>query len=418
MDEPPKRPRSAFVLDDDPCVGLVLAKMLTALGLANRHFVDAPAFLVAAQAASPDLILLDLALGQSDAIDLIRRLEALKYRGRVLLVSGKDITILNEAERIGRAHGLWMLPPLQKPVRLADLQDRLDAPSRPPAAHGGADGGAGDQAAARLAASPQADLGEALRESWVEVWYQPKIDLKSLRATGAEALVRLRHPARGVMAPIEFLPPASDPLYKPLTAFVMRQAMADWRLFAARGFFPKLAVNVPASVLNAPDFVDVLRRMIPEATGFPGLVLEITEDEIIRDPEWLREIATQVRLYNAAISIDDFGSAYASLSRLKDLPFSELKLDRSFVAGCAADPLKRSLCQTVVDLGHRFGATVCAEGVEQEDDLRSLIGQSFDTAQGYFFAKPMPASELMAFLTKDTHWQIGLADTRPAAAPA
>ncbi|HLH93336.1 MAG TPA: EAL domain-containing response regulator [Xanthobacteraceae bacterium] len=411
MDEPLKRPRSAFVLDDDPCVGLVLSRMLTALAVENRHFVDPSAFLAEAQAASPDLILLDLALGQSDAIDLIRKLEALQYRGRVLLVSGKDIAILKEAERIGRAHGLWMLPPLQKPVRLADLQHRLDAPSQPPAAHDGA----GDTAAARLAASPQADLGEALREGWVEVWYQPKIDLKSLRATGAEALVRVRHPVRGVVAPIDFLPPASDPLYKPLTAFVMRQAMADWLVFAARGFFPKLAVNVPASVLNTPDFVDVLRRMIPDAPGFPGLVLEITEDEIIRDPEWLREIATQVRLYNAAISIDDFGSAYASLSRLKDLPFSELKLDCSFVTGCAADPLKRSLCQTVVDLGHRFGATVCAEGVEQEGDLRSLISQSFDTAQGFFFAKPMPASELMEFLTKDTHWQIGLADPQPAA---
>jgi len=125
-----------------------------------------------------------------------------------------------------------------------------------------------------------------------------------------------------------------------------------------------------------------------------------------------------VRLYNATISIDDFGSAYASLSRLKDLPFSELKLDRSFVTGCAADPLKRGLCQTVVDLGHRFGATVCAEGVEAEGDVRSLIGQSFDTAQGYFFAKPMPASELMTFLAQEPRWQIGLADARPAAAQA
>jgi EAL domain-containing protein (putative c-di-GMP-specific phosphodiesterase class I) len=392
----------------------VLSKMLGALGVDNRHFVDPPPFLAEMEAASPDLILLDLALGQSDAIDLIRRLEALEYRGRVLLVSGKDVTILNEAERIGRAHGLWMLPPLQKPVRLGELQRRIDAPSRPPVGHGDA----GDQPAVRSAAAPQADLGEALRENWVEVWYQPKIDLKSLRVSGAEALARVRHPARGVVVPIDFLPPATDPLYKPLTDFVMRQAMTDWRRFAARGFFPKLAVNVPASVLDAPDFVDVLRRTIPEATDFPGLVLEITEDEIIRDPEWLREIATQVRLYNATISIDDFGSAYASLSRLKDLPFSELKLDRSFVTGCAADPLKRSLCQTVADLGHRFGATVCAEGVEAEGDLRSLIAQSFDTAQGFFFAKPMPASALMTFLTADPHWQIGLADTRPAAAPA
>jgi EAL domain-containing protein (putative c-di-GMP-specific phosphodiesterase class I) len=409
MDEVPKRPRSALILDDDPTVGFVLCKMLSALGVANRHFVDPPAFLTEAQISPPELILLDLALGQSDAIDLIRRLEALAYRGRVLLVSGKDITILNEAERIGRAHGLWMLPPLQKPVRMADIASRLDAATLPPAA---ADHG--DQAAAH--AAPRADLEEALHENWVEVWYQPKVCLRSLSVSGAEALVRVRHPRQGLVQPIDFLPPASDPLYKPLTAFVMERAMADWARFAQRGFSLKLAVNIPASVLNAAGFVDVLRRMIPGDARFPGIVLEITEDEIIQDPEWLREIATQVRLYNAAISIDDFGSAYASLSRLKDLPFSELKLDRSFVAGCADDPLKRSLCQTVVDLGHRFGATVCAEGVEEESDLRSLMSQSFDTVQGYFFAKPMPAADFMAFMAQTPRWQIGLADARPVQA--
>ncbi len=412
MDELPKRPRSALILDDDPKVGLVLCKLLTALGVANRHFVDPLAFLAETRVNHPELILLDLALGQSDAIDLIRKLEVLKYRGRVLLVSGKDVTILNEAERIGRAHGLWMLPPLQKPVRMADIAGRLDAPSQPPADAGHA----GDHAERHPA--PRADLEEALREKWLEVWYQPKVCLRSLSVSGAEALVRVRHPRQGLVQPIDFLPPASDPLYKPLTAFVMRRAMSDWVAFAQRGFSLKLAVNIPASVLNAPGFVDVLRRMIPSDEGFPGVVLEITEDEIIRDPEWLREIATQVRLYNAAISIDDFGSAYASLSRLKDLPFSELKLDRSFVTGCADDPLKRSLCQTVVDLGHRFGASVCAEGVEEESDLRSLMSQSFDTVQGYFFAKPMPAADFMAFMAQTPRWQIGLADARPAAAQA
>jgi len=409
MDELPKRPRSALILDDDPTVGLVLCKMLSALGVANRHFVEPAAFLAEARAEPPELILLDLALGQSDAIDLIRELEALDYRGRVLLVSGKDVTILTEAERIGRAHGLWMLPPLQKPVRMTDLAGRLDASTKPPApsehaSHTGA-----------RRPTPRVNLDEALREKWVEVWYQPKVCLSSLSVSGAEALVRVRHPGLGLVQPVDFLPPASDPLYKPLTALVMRRAMADWVVFAHRGFPLKLAINIPASVLNAPGFVEALRRMIPGDARFPGVVLEITEDEIISDPEWLREIATQVRLYNAAISIDDFGSAYASLSRLKDLPFSELKLDRSFVAGCADDPLKRSLCQTVVDLGHRFGASVCAEGVEEESDLRSLMSQSFDTVQGFFFAKPMPAADFMAFMAQAPRWQIALADARPAA---
>jgi EAL domain-containing protein (putative c-di-GMP-specific phosphodiesterase class I)/FixJ family two-component response regulator len=402
-----KRPRLAFVLDDDAKVGAVICKMLTALGVSNRHFADPLEFLTEVRVSKPELVLLDLALGQSDAVDVIRKLEVLKFPGRVLLVSGRDVTILSEAERIGRSHGLRMLPPLQKPMRIADIAGRLDAPE--PAV---LEGHANRKDAARHASPPRADLGEAIKERWLDVWYQPKIDLRSLTVCGAEALVRVRHPSHGVVEPVDFLPPASDPLYKPLTAFVLQRSMSDWLAFSRRGFPLKLAVNIPASVLNAPGFVDVLRRMIPADPAFPGLVLEITEDEIIRDPEWLREIATQVRLYNAAISIDDFGSAYASLSRLKDLPFSEIKLDRSFISGCASDPLKHSLCQTVVDLGHRFNASVCAEGVETETDLRCLMNQSFDTAQGFFFAKPMPAAEFMAFVTGEPRWEIGLAEAR------
>jgi EAL domain-containing protein (putative c-di-GMP-specific phosphodiesterase class I) len=118
----------------------------------------------------------------------------------------------------------------------------------------------------------------------------------------------------------------------------------------------------------------------------------------------------QLRLCNVVLSIDDFGSAYASLSRLKDLPFRELKLDRSFVSNCAGDPLKRSLCQTVVDLAHRFGATACGEGVETAEELRCLAELGFDTVQGYFFAKPMPMRQFLDFLAqkkREPGWDFG-----------
>jgi len=206
---------------------------------------------------------------------------------------------------------------------------------------------------------------------------------------GAEALIRGRHPEHGVIEPSELLPPAGDQLYKPLSFFVLRQTMTDWAVFAEKGFPLKLSINVPASILNTPGFVDLARRLIPHDASFPGVIIEVTEDEFIRNPEWMREVATQLKLYNAWISIDDFGTAYASLSRLTDLPFIELKLDRSFVANCAADKLKFALCQTVVDLAHRLGASLCAEGVENADDLRCLTKLGFDSAQGFFLAKPM-----------------------------
>jgi len=404
VSEPEKpRPRSAFVLDDEARVGAVVCKALAMTGVVPRQFINPVQFLAELKVSEPDLVVLDLALGETDAIEVIRKLEVLKFKGQILLISGRHEAALKEIEQIGRSHGLDMLPPLQKPFRIAELKARLEAPPLPtvPAPK------APQSIAQQFAARTWIDFAEALRNNWLEVWYQSKVDLRSLQICGAEGLIRARHPQRGMIAPVDLLPPAGDPLYRPLSVFVIRQTMAEWERFAERGFLLKLAVNVPASVLNAPDFVSVVRQMMPVDPRFPGLIIEVTEDEIIRDPEWVREVATQLRLYNAWISLDDFGAAYASLSRLKDLPFREIKLDRSFVTGCASDALKRGLCQTVVDLARRFGASVCAEGVETPNDLRCVMELGFDTAQGFLFAKPMPANQLLDLLVarkNDPHW--------------
>ena len=215
---------------------------------------------------------------------------------------------------------------------------------------------------------------------------------------GAEALLRGRHPEYGILPPAELLPPPGDPLYQDLSRFVLRRAMSDWRHFAENGLPLKLSVNIPVSVINAPDFISVVRELLPRDPLFPGLVIEVTEDEVIIDTAQVKEIATQLKLYNTWISIDDFGAAFSSLARLIDLPCVELKMDRSFVADCAVDEGKRSLCQSAIDLAHRFHAMVCAEGVEKVEDLDVLIGMGCDLAQGYLFARPMHPDNLVKLL--------------------
>jgi EAL domain-containing protein (putative c-di-GMP-specific phosphodiesterase class I) len=214
-----------------------------------------------------------------------------------------------------------------------------------------------------------------------------------------------------MIAPVDLLPPAGDPLYVPLSLFVLRRTMEDWPLFARQGYPLKLAINVPVSVLGGAGFVDEVRRAIPYEKAFPGLIVEITEDEVIADPARIGEIMTQLRLYNTTASIDDFGSAHSSLARLKDLPFSEIKLDRSFVTGCGSDPLKRGLCQTVADLAHRFEASVCAEGIETIEDLRCLVGLGFDSGQGFLFAKPVQRADFLKSLLSRTFEPV--TETRP-----
>jgi diguanylate cyclase (GGDEF)-like protein len=386
-------PASAYVLDDEPQIAALVCKVLGTCGIEPKQFTAPEPFLAELELAPPELVVLDLSLGQSDAVEIIRHLEILKYKGEVLLISGRDQATLVEIARIGSRHGLTMLTPLRKPFRAANLKQRLTAPR-------------GDMPAAAAERSPDdkspkdvlIQLVDALRNNWLEVWYQPVIDLKSMTVFGAEALVRARHPYYGVIAPANLLPPAGHSAYEPLSKFVLGQAMADWRRFVDQGLRLRLAVNVPVSVIHTPDFIGLIRSILPTDASFPGLTIEITEDEIIRDPKWAREIAIQLMLYNVGISIDDFGSAYASLSRLNELPVVEVKIDRSFVAGCSSDRHKRGLCQTVVELAHRFGATACAEGVDTPEDLRELIEMGCDTAQGFLFAEPMPADKLAATL--------------------
>lgn len=370
---------SAYVLDDDPQVRAAVVHALGGIGYDALEFSIPEPMLAKLATTPPEVIVLDLSLGQSDAVEVMRQLADLKYAGRVLLISGHDEVTLGEIQRIGEGYGLAMLPSLHKPFRAGDLKSRLIAVPRV----------SETPAAAQQANGIAINLEEAMRAGWLELWYQPKIDLKTFSVCGAEALLRARHPDHGIVFPAGLLPPADHPLHQPLSRFVIRRAMKDWQRFADAGMPLKLAINLPVSVISAPDFISVLRVQLPADPRFPGLIIEVTEDEMVKNPKWIHEVSTQLKLYDVWISIDDFGLAYSSLSRLLELPCVELKLDRSFVSNCSTDRLKHALCQTVIDLAHRVGSLVCAEGLENDDDLRSLVQMGCDTAQGFMFARPM-----------------------------
>jgi EAL domain-containing protein (putative c-di-GMP-specific phosphodiesterase class I) len=174
--------------------------------------------------------------------------------------------------------------------------------------------------------------------------------------------------------------------------------MADWENFAKQGQPLKLSINVPLSTLHSPAFVELIRSSLPKKPNFPGLIVEVTEGDMLLDPSGIREIATQLKLYNVVLSIDDFGGARSSLARLSELPCVELKLDRSYVSGCATDGAKQSVCAAAIELAHGFGLTVCAKGVENVEDLRTLIDLGCHTAQGFLFAKPMDSVSFVQML--------------------
>jgi len=361
----------AFVVDDDPQIRTFVARCLSRLGYTPQEFSRVADVEAALTRAKPEVILLDLSLGTTDAVEVMRSLAASYFTGNVLLMSGHDARTLDEVRKIGQRQGLTMLDHLRKPFRIDDIRSRLNGMTAPV-----------------REATLQVDLAAALENRWLELWYQPKVDLRTRRIRGAEALVRLRHPGGKLVPPGAFLPPAGDPMYQPLTDFVVRRALADWPSIAAVRPDIRLAVNVPASILQSPDFVPNFRRHLPADDSFPGLIVEITETETLDNPDLAREVAVQLRLYDLHVSVDDFGTGHSTLSRLDELPFAELKLDRGYVNGCSTDASKREMCRSVVGLAHRFGIVAVAEGVETGDDLAVLEELGCDMAQGYYFAKP------------------------------
>jgi EAL domain-containing protein (putative c-di-GMP-specific phosphodiesterase class I) len=237
-------------------------------------------------------------------------------------------------------------------------------------------------------------LGEVLRNNWFELWYQPKIELKTLHLVGAEALVRARHPTRGIVPPGLFLPDASEKDMHDLTERVILTALADWDNFAECGVSLKLSVNVPVSALVELPIPQMLREARPIAAAWPGLILEVTEDQIIHDLDLAKDVADTLQSLKCELAVDDFGAGYSSLARLKQLPFSELKIDRSYVANCNEDHFNAGLCETIIELGRRFGLRTVAEGIETTHESHKLQAIGCQVGQGFLFAKPMPKADL------------------------
>jgi EAL domain-containing protein (putative c-di-GMP-specific phosphodiesterase class I) len=245
---------------------------------------------------------------------------------------------------------------------------------------------------------PRIEIDEALNNGWIEMWYQPKIDLKRKSLAGAEALARIRHPTYGVLPPGSFLPGIAEGSISRLTEYALIATLAHWTKFEEAGFNLQLAINVPVSVLLNLPIPALVDRNRPKSDRWPGIILEVTEDQIVREMKLAQGVANQLRASGIKIAIDDFGAGYSSFSSLRELPFVELKLDHSFVRNCATDATNAAICQTAVDLAHRFGSAAVAEGIENAADLQALMVMGCDFGQGVLIAPPMPLERLLDLL--------------------
>jgi diguanylate cyclase (GGDEF)-like protein len=257
-----------------------------------------------------------------------------------------------------------------------------------------------------------ADLRQALRTGGLSVMYQPKTELRDGAVRSVEALLRWNHPRLGFIPPDEFIPIAEHSgLITPLTMFVLQSALAQREAWRRGGIELEVAVNISPRSLADPDFADQVTRFLRDANVPPSaLTLEITETSLMEDPDRAIVAMRRLRELGVSLSVDDLGTGYSSLSYLLRLPVDEVKIDRSFLPDLADDPDARAVVGAIVELGHRLGRRVVAEGVEDEATWRHLRDIGCDAAQGYWMSRPLPGDRIPAWLEG---WRIN----RPAPLP-
>ena len=250
--------------------------------------------------------------------------------------------------------------------------------------------------AARRRAELQQDLALAVSAGQLEVHYQPTVRLSDGRTTGFEALVRWHHPERGTIPPAEFIPLAEETgAISEIGSWVLAEALRQGAAWAAESTEPlRMAVNLsPRQLLDRQIAAEV--TAVLEATGFPAsqLTLEVTEGVVVQDMDGVVAQLEELRMLGVAIAIDDFGTGFAGLSYLRRLPADIIKIDRSFVSDLTSDGASATLIASIVELAASLGLSVVAEGVETEDQRRTLAALQCGSAQGYLFARPAPAAD-------------------------
>jgi diguanylate cyclase (GGDEF)-like protein/PAS domain S-box-containing protein len=250
-----------------------------------------------------------------------------------------------------------------------------------------------DALAAKLSLQREVEL--ALANGEFELFYQPKVRLADRRLAGAEALIRWRHPKRGLLSPAEFMPAVHESVFSNEVAWwVLGSACAKAREWERQGRGVRVSVNLSPSQLQSDELINTVAKVLRTTALSPGLLeLEVTEDILLNDDARAAKLFAHLRSLGIRLSFDDFGTGYGSLSYLKKFPFDTLKIDRSFVRDLRAGTDDAAIVSSTIGLSKLLGLSVIAEGIEDAGTAELLIGMGCDEGQGYHFGRPVPAAE-------------------------
>jgi EAL domain-containing protein (putative c-di-GMP-specific phosphodiesterase class I) len=224
------------------------------------------------------------------------------------------------------------------------------------------------------------------------------MDLRKKQLVGVEAFARCRHPQNGVLSPGAFMPGASESDLISLSELAIASVLKAGQRFAKLGVNVRFAVNVPVNALVKISVPELIRAHREQVDHWPGMIIDVTEEQIVTDLALANDMTKKLAHVNVKLAIDDFGRGYSSLVRLKELPFVELKLDRTFVTDCGTDKVNAPLCKTVIDLAHNFGSLAVAIGIEKASDALALTSMGCDIGQGFLLGQPMPEDRFVSLL--------------------
>jgi EAL domain-containing protein (putative c-di-GMP-specific phosphodiesterase class I)/CheY-like chemotaxis protein len=383
---------AVLVIDDHGFQRSVLARLLKSLGVGRVLEAQDGASALAVVRANRDslaLIISDVDMPEMDGLEFLRRLAQEAPQTAVALHSALDRALLKSVEVMAAEYGLQLVGILEKPateeallevLRMAVQRNSSSERDEPPA--------------------NEEQVRFALSRHEFEPWLQPKIDLRTGRTCGAEVLVRWCRLHAEPLPPDRFLTViAASGLMRTLTLGLAAQSARCLRQLGPQSLTFALSLNVCPTLLDDPEFGDALARTLLEAGATPQeVVLEITETAASRNQGAALENLARLRMRGFDLSIDDFGTGFSSLAQLVRTPFSELKIDRSFVSRLATDSAARTLVDSVVAMARRLGLRTVAEGIETEAQREILLELDCDMGQGYLFAKPMPVTEWLRWM--------------------
>lgn len=342
----------------------------------------------------PDLLLIDLEMPVMDGISLIQQLAERKYFFSILILSSREVSLISSVETMVKAYGLPIVGALHKPLLREQMQRVLNKyeqkTSNSPQVN----------SSFEKAIVTTADLERAIEQKQFIAHFQPKVLISNGLIKGVETLIRWQHPEKGMIYPNDFIPLAeASGLIHQITLQVIDLSLFWLKHWQARGLKLSVAINLSATSLADLALVDLIHKRVVASNVLPSdIILEITETAVMANVALSLNTVARLRLIGFGLSIDDYGTGFSSMQQLARIPFTELKIDRSFVDGASDNSQLENMVNISIDTAHRLNLSCVAEGIEALEDWYLLKTLHCEIGQGYLIGKPMPGEALIEWI--------------------